>query len=215
MPSLPTTDFSTGGSGRLVQWKHPKGCTQLGAIRFLHLKMCNHILHTTTKPKERASCEPCQQPPQQSSGNCLEWKGVWDLHHLPGRDTGYNLATAFKRGITCEMPVQSHSILIMCQACRFFLKAGSDKQKTKDSRENQGKETSEAESISNGVWGHVWLWMMRGWSEEFTREEFWVAGFSVVPHLDTCRLPRRGNRSWEDKSQDIIMVHISKYLSHL
>lgn len=102
--------------------KAPQGMYSIRSYTFLHLKMRNHILHTTTKPKERASCEPWQQPPQQSSGNCLEWKGVWDLHHLPGRDTGYNLATAFKRGITCEMPVQSHSILIICQACRFFLR---------------------------------------------------------------------------------------------
>lgn len=36
------------------------------------------------------------------------------------REAGYNPATAFKGGITCEMPAQSHSILIMCQARRFF-----------------------------------------------------------------------------------------------
>jgi hypothetical protein len=37
------------------------------------------------------------------------------------------------------MPEESHSILIMCQACRFFLKADSDKQETKDSERKPGK----------------------------------------------------------------------------
>lgn len=56
-----------------------------------------------------------------------------------GRDEGYTPATAFKRGIACDMPAQSRSILIMCQACRFFLKVSNDKQKTKDSKRKLGE----------------------------------------------------------------------------
>lgn len=41
----------------------------------------------------------------------------------------------------------------------------------------------------------------------------WV--FSGPSAREQCQLPRGGNRSWEDKCQDTIMVHISKYLSHL
>lgn len=46
---------------------------------------------------------------------------LWSSSPARGRDAGDNPATVFNRGITCEMPVQCHSILIMCQACRFFL----------------------------------------------------------------------------------------------
>ena len=67
-----------------------------------------------------------------------------------GRDRGYNPASTFKRGITCEMPVQSHSILIMCQACRFFLKAGSDKQETKDSDRKSGEASNKSWALEMG-----------------------------------------------------------------
>lgn len=56
-----------------------------------------------------------------------------------GRDAGYTPATVFKRGITCDMSAQSRSILIMCQACIFFLKASNDKQETKDSERKLGE----------------------------------------------------------------------------
>lgn len=57
----------------------------------------------------------------------------------------YNPPSLFKRGITYKMQVQSHSILIMCQACRFFLKAGSDRQKTKDSERKSGEASNKVE----------------------------------------------------------------------
>lgn len=57
-----------------------------------------------------------------------------NVHHLPGQETQ---ATMLPRHITeaspVEMPVQSHSHLITCQACSFFLKPANDKRKTKDS----------------------------------------------------------------------------------
>lgn len=57
---------------------------------------------------------------------------------------GYNPPSLFKRGITYKMQVQSHSILIMCQACRFFLKAGRDRQK-KDFQRKSGEASNKVE----------------------------------------------------------------------
>lgn len=111
---------------------------QLGAIWFPCLKIFSPILGRTTKSKSAVWALPATSPailrklPRVKG--CLR-------SSLParGRDADFNPAIAFKQSITWEMPVQSRSILIMCQACRLFLKASGDKQKTKDSKRKLGE----------------------------------------------------------------------------
>lgn len=102
------------------------------------------------------------------------------------------------------MPVPSHSILITRQACRFCLKAGSDKQKTKDSERKSGEASIKS-------WEHEKQGLGKCLIERIHEVGVlsgWV--FSGPSLRQQCQLPRGGAGSRKDKWREENMIQVSE-----